>query len=103
MSKLIPAGTWVQVRSVILPPGQRAPRVPADTAQVPLEMLVKGYLEEPARLGDTVTVRSVIGRQHRGVLQAENPHYAHSFGRPVPELLTIGSELRKMLEEDDER
>ena len=82
MSKLIPAGTWVQVRSVILPPGQRAPRVPADTAQVPLEMLVKGYLEEPARLGDTVTVRSVIGRQRGGVLQAENPTMPTALAAP---------------------
>ena len=41
-------------------------------------------------MGQEVTVKSLIGRTHRGVLRAVNPSYEHSFGGTVPELLAIG-------------
>jgi hypothetical protein len=91
-------GEWVQIRRVVLPAGSRAPQVPEDTAVVPLELKVKGFLvEETARCGETVTVRTAIGREHRGVLIAVDPPYDVGFGPPPKALLGIGEELREML------
>ena len=44
-----------------------------------------------AEHGDEVTITSIIGRRHTGVLDCVNPSYSHSFGNTVPELLTIGT------------
>ncbi|MGQ9626540.1 MAG: 2-amino-4-oxopentanoate thiolase subunit OrtA [Anaerolineae bacterium] len=91
-------GDWVQIHKVILEPGQRAPQVPEDTQKVPLEMFLKGFLEdEEAEIGQEVTITTVIGRKVRGELVAINPAYPHNFGRPVPELLRIGPLLREIL------
>lgn len=94
----IPAGSWVLVHSIILEPEQRAPQVPADTKKVPLEMWVKGYLQKAALPGESVTVKTCTGRIVTGKLVEANPAYDHSFGF-VPELQSIGTELRTMLSE----
>lgn len=91
------AGQWVQVYQVVLQPGQRAPQVPPDTQQVPLEMRVKGFLTHDAKLGDMVEIETVIGRRIAGQLVSIEPAYPHNFGRPVPELLRIGPMLKNML------
>jgi 2-amino-4-ketopentanoate thiolase alpha subunit len=99
MTQRAKRGDWVQIHNVILPPGQRASQVPEDTQKVPLEMLLKGFLNEPeAELGQDVTITTVIGRQVQGKLVAIAPAYPHNFGKPIPELLTVGSELRALLE-----
>ena len=87
----IPKGSWVEVRTIILQPSERAAAVPADTAATPLVQWISGFLDEEARIGDEVTITSIIGRQHTGVLGCVNPSYSHSFGNTVPELLTIGT------------
>ena len=93
-------GDWVQIHNVVLPSGERAPQVPADTQQVPLEMRLKGFLvDAEAETGQVVTIETVIGRQIQGTLVAVNPAYPHGFGEPVPELLTIGRELRALIDE----
>ncbi len=97
MAEVIPEGTWVELRRIVLPAGDRAPQLPADTAAVPLEMRVKGFLLAPAALGDTAEIVTRAGRRLRGVLTDANPAYAHSFGPPVPELSAIGDEVRAML------
>ena len=51
---------------------------------------MSGFLAADARLGDEVTITSLIGHGHTGVLRAVNPSYEHSFGATVPELLHIG-------------
>ncbi|MBP2658822.1 MAG: hypothetical protein H6Q69_1854 [Firmicutes bacterium] len=92
-------GEWVQIYQVILPAGERAPQVPAETAGVPLEMWVKGFLvEKQAQVGTDVTIRSLAGRLLQGRLVAINPHYEVNYGFPQPELLTIGAELKVILE-----
>jgi 2-amino-4-ketopentanoate thiolase alpha subunit len=91
----IPAGTWVEVRRILLPPGARAPQVPADTQRVPLELRVKGFLTHSAELGAEAEIETLIGRPLRGVLCDPCPSYDHSFGPPVPELLAIIPELRR--------
>jgi hypothetical protein len=99
MTEKAKQGDWVQIHDVVLPPGRRAPQVPEDTQQVPLEMWLKGFLNEPeADIGQEVTITTVIGRRVSGTLVAVSPAYPHNFGQPVPELLTLGRELRGMLE-----
>jgi 2-amino-4-ketopentanoate thiolase alpha subunit len=91
-------GDWVQIHNIILAPAQRAPQVPDDTKRVPLEMWLKGFLNEAeAELGQEVTITTVTGRQVSGRLVAIAPAYPHNFGQPVQELLTLGGELRDML------
>lgn len=97
MEETVKKGSWVQVHRVILPAGKRAPQVPEETQRVPLELWAKGFLQRDAHLGEEVTVRTVIGREITGTLVAVNPPYRHTFGAPVPELLTIGQELRELL------
>lgn len=97
MPEHLEKGTWVEVYRIVLPAGQRAPQVPEETQQVPLEMRVKGFLSEPAVLGEETEIVTVAGRRIRGRLTDVNPGYTHSFGAPIPELLTIGREIRTIL------
>jgi 2-amino-4-ketopentanoate thiolase alpha subunit len=83
-------GTWVEIESIVLRPEERAPGLPEDTARTPYVRRLSGFLEAEAEVGQEVSVRSLIGRTHRGVLRAVNPGYDHSFGATVPELLRIG-------------
>ena len=79
-------GDWVLLRSIILQPGERAPQVPADTAQVPLVQFIKGWLIQDAELGQEAQVSTVTGRQVSGTLVETAPAYTHSFGSFVPVL-----------------
>ena len=99
MAEHIEKGTWVQIHRIVLREGQRAPQVPVETQQVPLEMWVKGILAEPATLGEKVEIVTPSGRRLSGILTDVNPGYTHSFGSPIPELLTIGREVRRILRE----
>jgi hypothetical protein len=101
MAEAVPSGAWVEVHRVVLAPGERAPHAPEDTRRVPLEMRVKGFLVTAAAVGDEVEVLTPAGRRLRGTLGRVNPPYAHGFGAPIPELSTIGGELRALLRERD--
>lgn len=90
-------GTLVDIQVTVLAAGERAQQVPADTAAVDLVMKVKGTLTAEARVGHTCTVRTATGRLVEGTLLADPPTYAHGFGRPIPELVPIGAELRAIL------
>ncbi len=91
----IAKGTWVEIEQVILKPEERAPSLPEDTQKVPYMLYVSGFLVEDAELGQEVRIRTIIGRQHTGILKTVNPSYTHSFGTLVPELLTIGTEAEE--------
>lgn len=93
----VKAETLVDIHMVLLPGGQRAPRVPEDTAAVDLEMKVKGELLEDAEIGSIVRIRTAAGRIMEGTLTAVNPEYSHGFGAPIPELGHIGPQLRERL------
>ncbi len=96
-------GDWVEIHKLILRPEERAPQVPDETKKVPLEMRVKGWLEQDqATVGAEVTIRTAIGRSLSGRLRSINPEFMHTFGRPVPELLSIGPELRLLLGSSEE-
>ncbi len=99
MADQIPKGTWVQIQRIVLSQGDRAPQVPTDTQRVPLEMTVKGFLVEPACLGEEAEILTQVGRRVRGTLAEVNPAYTHSFGPPIPELTSVGHEVRAMLRE----
>ncbi|RLP11358.1 2-amino-4-oxopentanoate thiolase subunit OrtA [Propionibacterium australiense] len=89
---MAPAGAWVEIERTVLTPDERAAGLPAETAGTPLLEWVDGFLEAEARVGEEVTIRTIIGREHRGTLRRINPGYTHSFGDTVPEILTIGTE-----------
>lgn len=92
-------GDWVQIHKILLKPGERATRVPQETKLVPFELRVKGFINRDAKIGEQVTITTYTGRELTGKLVAVNPAYGHDFGQPVPELLTIGRELRTLLED----
>jgi hypothetical protein len=97
MTELIEKRTWVEIYSVVLPANERAPQVPEDTQRVALEMRVKGFLLAPASIGEDAEIETLSGRHLRGRLAEVNPAYTHSFGSPVPELSSIGREVRALL------
>ncbi|MEL7590231.1 MAG: 2-amino-4-oxopentanoate thiolase subunit OrtA [Anaerolineaceae bacterium] len=88
----IKQGTWVEIEQVVLQPAQRSTALPEDTKQVPYILRVSGFLEQDAEIGSQVTIKTIIGRRLSGELKIVNPSYAHTFGKVVPELLTIGTE-----------
>lgn len=99
MAERVMQGAWVEIHSCVLLAGERAPQVPEDTQRVPLEMRVKGFLALPARQGETAEIVTATGRRLQGTLAEVNPAYTHGFGAPLPELSTIGGEVRAMLRE----
>ena len=90
-------GDWVKVHNIVLDSSERAPQVPEDTRNVPLEMWVKGFLVVDAKLGERVEVETITGRKVTGKLVEIDPCYDHSFGKNIPELLQIGKQLRGIL------
>jgi hypothetical protein len=91
------AGDWVEVRYVLLAPADRAINLPADTAAQPLLVWIKGFARGGATEGEELDVETTTGRTVTGVLTDVNPGYAHTFGRPAPELVRVGRDLRARL------
>jgi len=89
----------VEVQRSILAAGERAPQVPRETQEVPLEMRVKGWLANDASLGDEVEIITPAGRRLEGTLRQAQPAYLHGFGGPIPELQQVGRQLRALLRE----
>lgn len=103
MAEQIAKGTWVQVHHIVLSHSERAPHLPQDTQQVPLEMTVKGFLIEPACVGEEAQILTQVGRRVRGTLLEVNPAYTHSFGPPIPQLTSVGCEVRALLREQGQK
>lgn len=97
MTEAVDRGTWVEIHGIVLPPGERAAQVPDDTRKVPLEMRAKGFLTASAVMGEEAEILTAAGRRLRGTLALVNPAYLHGFGPPIPELVSIGGEVRAML------
>jgi hypothetical protein len=97
MTERAPAHTWVEIHRIVLEPGERAPQVPEDTQQVPLEMRVKGFLVHDATVGEEAEIRTPAGRILTGTLMAIKPAYTHTYGAPIPALWPIGGEVREIL------
>jgi hypothetical protein len=89
---------WVQIHIDVLKPEERATNIPEDTRRVPLEMWVKGRLEnETAEIGEIVTITTKAGRRVEGTLCAVNPSFKHNFGDYVPELDEIEETVKSIL------
>lgn len=97
MAEAIEAGTWVEIRRVVLPPGERAPQVPEDTQRVALELRARGRLVAAAAPGAEAEIETRAGRRLRGTLSDATPVYAHGFGPPVPELTEAAAQARAIL------
>lgn len=94
---MIKSGSWVQIHSVVLKTNERAPQVPDSTKKVPLEMWVKGFLQNDGNIGEEVTIKTVTGRMETGRLVQVDPTFNHSFGNFVPEIVEIDQMLRREL------
>ena len=96
-------GDWVRIHNVVLKAEDRTAKIPEDTQKCDLEMWVKGSLiDKAAQIGDTVTVETSTGRREKGILLEENPHYTHSYGDFVPEIIEIDKRLRKVMHGGEE-
>ncbi|MFW5781840.1 MAG: 2-amino-4-oxopentanoate thiolase subunit OrtA [Candidatus Muiribacteriaceae bacterium] len=90
---------WVQIERTILKADERTSKIPEDTAACDYIMHLNGFLDKEAEIGDEVTITTLAGRKVTGKLIRIDPEYGHSFGRPVEELMHIGPENRRLLEE----
>ncbi len=98
MSDEARSGDLVQIHIVILRPDERTANIPDCTKAVPYEAWVKGFLlDESARIGDPVRVKTFAGRELGGDLAAINSAYDHSFGKPPVELIRASLEGRDRL------
>jgi 2-amino-4-ketopentanoate thiolase alpha subunit len=91
-------GDWVQIHNIVLQKEQRAPQVPDDTKQVPLEMWVKGVISQDGEIGQQVQIETVTGRKVTGKLVDIYPSYQFGYGKSVPQLLYIGRQVREILQ-----
>jgi len=91
----IQKGTWVEIEQVVFNPEERALSLPEDTRKVPYLLRASGFLVAEADPGEEATIQTIIGRTLSGKLITVNPSYTHSFGKTIPELLTIGTELEQ--------
>ena len=94
---MVQKGTWVRIKKILLPVGQRAPQDPEDTRNTPLVMWTKGFLAADANLGDEVQVTTAADRVETGTLVEVDPYYTHSYGKCVPELVQIDRNYRAFL------
>lgn len=93
---------WVEIHRILLTPAERTAALPADTQRVPFEARIKGFLVEDAEIGEEAIIETVLGRRVPGTLLSVLPPHLHTFGSPVLELLSIGQELRALLDETEE-
>ena len=91
-------GQFVEISWIAIEASERATNIPESTRQLPLVARVKGIALERGEMGQEIEVLTLAGRRIRGRLTSVAPRHSHGFGEPQPELLRIGSELRRELE-----
>ena len=94
---MVEKGTWVSIRKIILEPKDRAAGIPEDTAATPLMMWINGFLQEDAKVGEEVSVRTRMNRVEEGTLEEVNPTTQVDYGDYVPEIVQIGRGAREIL------
>lgn len=87
----------VRIHRVELAPSERSAGLPQDTASVPFETWINGWLVREARLGERTAIRTAAGRVVEGELVAVDPGYDHSFGPPPSALERVGEKARFVL------
>ena len=98
---MIKKGDWVQIENIVLPAGQRAPQVPADTQNCDLKLWVKGIAAHDGAIGQEMEITTVTGRKTKGILVDVNPRYIHDYGDFQPELLQIELQLKEIMAEGE--
>jgi hypothetical protein len=93
----VPAGAWVRIHRIELAPSERAPGIPEDSAAVPFESWINGWLVENSPFGSRTRIRTATGRVVEGELVEVGPGYEHSFGSPPPALQRAGEGARARL------
>ncbi len=96
-SSIVPRGRWARIHRLELAPPDRAPGIPDDTAAVPFESWINGWLVDDAMLGERCRLRTPTGRIVEGVLVEEDPGYHHSFGSPPAALQRAGGRAFEIL------
>jgi hypothetical protein len=99
----VPAGRWVRIHRVELGPAERAPDIPDDTAGLPFECWINGWLVDDARPNEQARIRTPAGRVVEGKLVALDPGYSHSFGSPPIALQRVGRTARSLLSRSSQR
>jgi hypothetical protein len=87
---IVPRGRWARIHRLELDPVERASGIPEDTAAVPFETWINGWLVEEAAIGQAARLRTPAGRIVEGVLVEADPGYSHSFGTPPSPLQRAG-------------
>lgn len=98
-----PASRWVRIHRIELPAAERAAALPPDTAAVPFEAWVNGWMDEEQGERETVEVRTVTGRLVSGDLVDTRPGYQHSFGTPPPPLQRAGRQAFTLVAQGRDR
>jgi hypothetical protein len=93
----------VRIHRIELSAAERSAAVPPDTAAVPFEAWINGWLEGQAVAGDSVEIRTVTGRLLVGELVQTGPGYQHTFGSPPRSLQVAGEQAFTLIEGGDER
>jgi hypothetical protein len=94
---MVEKGRWARVHRIELDPSERAPGIPEDTATVPFETWINGWLVDDALIGAPAKLRTRTGRTVDGILVEADPGYHHSFGSPPPPLQRAGDRARERL------
>jgi hypothetical protein len=94
---IVPRGRWGRIHRLELAPAARAPGIPSDTAEVPFETWINGWLLEDSGIGERVRLLTPTGRIVEGDLVEADPGYHHSFGSPPPPLHRAGGKARELL------
>lgn len=88
----------MRIHSIVLKAEERTAKLPEDTKKCDLEQWTKGFLQdESAEIGDTVKVKTAVGRIVEGTLVEVGPYYTHSYGKFVPEIIEIDKQLREIM------
>jgi hypothetical protein len=96
-SSPVRAGRLVRVHRIELAASERAAGIPEDTARVPFESWINGWLVEDATIGERTRIRTATGRVVEGELVEVDPAYRHSFGSAPAALLRAGRRARRIL------
>lgn len=94
---MISKGTWVEVEEIVLTPENRAQNIPEETKITPLKAWIRGYCLENCELGDTVEVKTNVGRSVKGTVVDVEPGYYHTYGKYVKEISHVGQQAREMI------
>jgi hypothetical protein len=94
---IVPRGRWARIHRLELAPSERPAGIPPDTAAVPFETWINGWLVEDAAIGERARLRTPTGRIVEGMLIEAAPGYHHSFGSPPPALQRAGGHAFELL------